>query len=127
LLHQLTVVKRFIFSPEYQLDDFLKMSQINAMYEKKMISGASVIRRKLKIASLNFSGSAEPPPLISAKPKTNKLMTNNKIKYFRFVKIMLFFTCTHEKQKVQFLQKKTGKRIQKKIQIPDKSDESIKS
>jgi len=55
-----------------------------------MITGAKVIRLKLKISSLKTALSVEPPPLISMKPNIKKLMISTNIKYFFFVKIMLF-------------------------------------
>jgi hypothetical protein len=112
LMHQLSIAGCLIFFAKYQFEDLVRMSQIKPMYEPTTTSGASVMRRKLKISSLNVSGSEEPPPLIRMKPKVSKLMISNKIKYFFFVKIMLFSILYTPKQKgSDFLQKKSGKRI----------------
>jgi hypothetical protein len=82
------------------------MSQIKAEYDPMITTGAIVIRRKLKISSLKTFGSAEPPPLISMKPKVSKLMISIKIRYLFLLKIILFLFSTRQNRKVQILAKK---------------------
>jgi len=127
LLHQLTVAIYFIFPAKYQLDDLFRISQIKAEYDKTMITGARVIRLKSNMSSLNLPGSTEPPPLISINPKISKLMINSKIRYFLFVKTIVFYSCTRKKQKVQIFAKKTVKEFVMKLSYCLNSDERIKN
>lgn len=108
--------KRFVASIRYRcrsyvfsgisIHDSFKINTIKVRYDPVISKGASVIRLKLKISSLKTFGSAEPPPLIRMKPKDSKPMISNKIRYFFFVKIMLFLFSTRQKQKVQYFDKK---------------------
>ena len=76
------------------------------MYDPIIISGANVILLKLKILSENWFGFEDSPPLIRMKPKVKKLTTSTKLKYFFFVKIMLFCFSTLKNEKVQINHKK---------------------
>jgi hypothetical protein len=83
-MHQLAVGLFLIFSPENQFAGCFRISQINAMYDPIISTGASVIRLKLNISSLKTFGSSEPPPLIRMNPKINKQRMRMNLKYCFF-------------------------------------------